>query len=275
LAAPTVLITGASRGVGRATVDRFRQGGWRVVAGVRDPGATDLSEAGDMTVVRMDMSEPDQVRAAVATAEERAGGALDCLVNNAAYGVMGAVEDVDLEASREMFETNVFGVIGAIQAVLPAMREAGAGAVVNVSSIGGRITNPLVGVYHASKYALTALSEALAMEVGPFGVRVVTVEPGMVATGFSASVTPTGSLARGNGPYEELFDGLREGFRGWRERYEVPPDLVAEAIFEAASDPATPFRVLVGRDAELIARERATRDDDDFQQFMAGFLGLG
>ncbi len=275
MSARTVLITGARRGVGRAAADRFRRAGWRVVAGVRDPAAADLRAGDDLSVVRMDMSHPGQVRAAVAAAEHVAGGALDCLVNNAAYGLLGAVEDVDLDASRAMFETNVFGVMAAIQAALPAMRAAGAGAVVNVNSIGGRVTNPLVGVYHASKYALTALSEALAMEVGRFGVRVVTVEPGMIATGFSASVTRSGSLARGEGPYAELLAGLSAGFRDWRARYEVPPEEVAEAIFGAATDSATPFRVLVGRDAELIARERAALDDADFQRFMAEFLGLG
>ena len=131
----------------------------------------------------------------MAAAERHAGGALACLVSNAAYGVLGAVEEVDLAEVRAMFETNVFGAAAVLQGVVPGMRAAGGGSVVFVSSIGARFANPLLGMYHASKYALSAIAEALAVEGRPFGIRVSTVEPGMVDTEFPKAVRPTAARA--------------------------------------------------------------------------------
>ena len=277
MTAPIALVTGAGRGIGRAAVDAFLEAGWRVVAGVRDPAvAAELGAGGPehLTAIELDVTRPDQVRRAVDAAEALAGGPIDCLVNNAGYGVYGPVEDVDLDAGREMFETNLFGAAAAIQAVLPGMRRAGRGAIVNVSSIGAHFANPLVGMYHASKHALHGLSEALALECRPFGVRVVMVEPGMVATGFSAAIRRTSALAAEGGPYADLAASLRASFVEWRRRYEVPPERVAEAIVGAAEDPETPFRLIVGEDAELLARERAARDPDAFHEALIDFLAI-
>ena len=136
----TVLVTGASRGIGQATADAFVEAGWRVVAGMRDPaGATD---APGRDVVRLDVTDPASVRDAVGAAHEIAGGALDCVVNNAGWALFGAVEDVDLAIARREFETNLFGALAVIQAALPAMRRAGSGVVVGVSSLAGRIPVP-------------------------------------------------------------------------------------------------------------------------------------
>lgn len=270
----TVLVTGASRGVGRAAVGVFADRGWRVLAGCRSPEDTDLAGRAGVEPARMDMTDRASVRDAVAAAERLGGGRLDCLVNNAAYGVLGAVEDVDLDDVREMFETNVFGALAAMQDALPGMRERGGGVIVNVSSIGGRITNPLVGTYHASKYALTSLSEALALEGSPFGVRVALIEPGMVDTDFSSNVRPSGSLASGDGPYGAMAGQLGAGFRAWRQRFSSTAEDVAVAIADAAEDPATPFQVLVGTDAEELAAERAARDGDAFRAYTREFLQL-
>jgi len=272
---PTALVTGAGRGIGRAAAAALLEAGWRVAAGVRDPAAAAAMRSdapAGLLVVELDVTRPQSVREAVAAAEELAGGPLACVVNNAAYGVFGAVEDVDLDEARAMFETNLFGAAAVIQAALPAMREAGRGAVVNVSSIGARFSNPLVGMYHASKQALHGLSEALALECRPFGVRVVNIEPGMVATGFSAAVRRTGALAEGGGPYAALARDLREGLLAWRRRCEVPAEEVAAAIVRAATDPATPFRVTVGEDAAWLARARAAADDDAFHDQLVAFL---
>ena len=277
MTAPTALVTGAGRGIGRATVDALLDAGWRVVAGVRDPAvAAELGAGGPegLLAIELDVTRVDHVRRAVDAAEELAGGPLDCLVNNAGYGVYGPVEDVDLDAAREMFETNLFGAAALIQAVLPGMRRARRGAIVNVSSIGAHFANPLVGMYHASKHALHGLSEALALECRPFGVRVAMVEPGMVATGFSAAVRRTGGLTADGGPYAGLAGSLRECFTAWRRRDAVPPERVAAAIVRAASDPETPFRVIVGDDAERIARLRATLDADAFHEALIEFLAI-
>ena len=118
-----------------------------------------------------------------------------------------------------MFETNLFGAAAVIQAALPAMREAGGGSLVFVSSIGARISNPLLGMYHASKWGMSAMAEALAVECRPFGIRVTTLEPGMVNTDFPRATRPTGRAPAGEGPYQPLLTSLREGFAAWREGY--------------------------------------------------------
>jgi NAD(P)-dependent dehydrogenase (short-subunit alcohol dehydrogenase family) len=253
----TVLVAGAGRGIGRAAVESFAGRGWRAVAGVRDPARAREAFGGiaGVSVVPLDVTDHDAVRAGVAEAESLAGGALDALVCNAGYAVLGAVEDVDLDEVRAMFETNFLGAAAVIQAALPAMREAGRGRVVVTSSIGARLSNPLLGTYHASKYALLALCEALAVEGRPFGIRVSSIEPGMVDTDFPRATRPTGALALGEGP--------------------TPAAEVAAAIVAAAESPDPPFRITVGADAEGLAATRAaTPDDHRWHDEVAAFLGL-
>ena len=229
----TVLVTGASRGIGRAVVELFSDSGWRVVAGVREPAAAEqaYAERPGVIVTHLDVTDPESIRAGVAVAERHAGGALTCVVSNAGYAVLGAVEDADLDEVRRMFETNFFGAAAVVQAALPAMREAGRGSVVFVSSIGARMSNPLLGMYHASKYALSAMAEALAVECRAFGIHVASIEPGMVATDFPKATRPTGALSRGEGPYLPLLVGLRKGFGEWRER-KKSRELPGESPFE-------------------------------------------
>lgn len=272
----TVLVTGAGRGIGRAVALAFHEAGWRVVAGVRDLEAAEAAYAGrDVAIVRLDVTDPASVAEGVGAAEEHAGGALGCLVSNAGYAVLGAVEDVDLDEVRAMFETNLFGAAAVVQRVVPGMREAGGGAVIFISSIGARISNPLVGMYHASKYALSAMAEALAVECRPFGVHVATLEPGMVDTDFPRATRPTGRVGRGEGPYAPLLADLRQGFGEWRRRYPTGPEEVARAALEAATDPASPFRIPVGDDARLLANMReGAPDDRAFHEELIGFLGL-
>jgi len=273
----TVLLTGAGRGIGRAAAELFDAAGWRTVAGVRDLGAAREAYAATpgIHLVHLDVTDPASVTAAVAAAEQLAGGALDVLVSNAGYAVLGAVEDVDLGEVRAMFETNFLGAAAVVQAALPAMREAGGGTIVFTSSVGARISNPLVGMYHASKYALLAMAESLAVEVRPFGIRVCSIEPGMVDTDFPRATRPTGSLARGEGPYLPLLADLRKGFAAWRERSPTPPVVVAQAIVEAAEAADPPFRVTVGDDARGLADTRAaTPDDHLWHDEVVGFLQL-
>lgn len=276
-AVPTVLVTGAGRGIGRAVCEAFADAGWRVVAGVRDTEAARAAYAGRdaVTVTRLDVTDPASVAAGVAAAEEVAGGALACLVSNAGYAVLGAVEEVDLAEVRTMFETNLFGAAAVVQRALPAMREAGAGALVFVSSIGARLSNPLVGMYHASKYGMSAMAEALAVETRPFGIRVHTVEPGMVDTDFPRATRPTGAVSRGEGPYAPLLAEVRRGFAAWRARESCGPEDVARAVLRAATDPGAPFRIPVGSDAERLAALReATPDDHRFHDELVEFLQL-
>ncbi len=273
----TVLVTGAGRGIGRAVVELFDDAGWRVVAGVRDvPAATEAYAPREgVLVTELDVTDPESVRRGVAAAEGHAGGALTCVVSNAGYAVLGAVEDAELDVVRAMFETNFFGAAAVVQAALPAMRETGRGSVVFVSSIGARVSNPLLGMYHASKYALSAMAEALAVECRPFGIHVVTIEPGMVDTDFPKATRPTGALSRGEGPYLPLLEGLRAGFGQWRERHPTSAQTVALPVLAAAENAAGPFRIPVGEDAELLARARETTiDDAAWQEQLLGFLSI-
>jgi NAD(P)-dependent dehydrogenase (short-subunit alcohol dehydrogenase family) len=272
---PTALVTGAGRGVGLACALAFRDAGWRAVAGVRDVAAAEEAYAGTgVHVVRLDVADPASVAKGVAAAEEHAEGALACLVSNAAYAVLGAVEEVDLAEVRTMFETNLFGAAAVVQEVVPGMRAAGGGSVVFVSSIGARMANPLLGMYHASKYALSAVAEALAVEGRPFGIRVSAVEPGMVATDFPKAVRPTGAAARGEGPYAALREDLRRAFAAWRREHATGPGVVARAVVGAALDPDPPFRIPVGDDTRMLVAMREAGDDRAFHDGLVEFLGL-
>ncbi len=279
MSSPVALVTGAGRGVGRATAERLARGGYAVVAGVRDLDRAheEYDDPSALTLVELDVTRPEQITAAAAVATELAGGgAVDVLVNNAAYAMMGPQESGDLDVAREMFETNVWGAAAVVQAVVPAMREARRGTVVTVSSIGARLTNPLVGFYHASKYALNALSEALSVEMGPFGVRVVMIEPGMIDTDFPSATRLTGGVTDADSPYAPLFGDLRAGFGKWRERPDSSTAATcAEAIWDAIHADPPPIRVVVGDDAaELDEAIRTSADDAEFQQRLRGFLDL-
>lgn len=273
---PTALVTGAGRGIGLACALAFQAEGWQAVAGVRDVAAAEQAYRGSgVRVVRLDVADAESVRQGVAAAQEHAGGALGCVVSNAGYAVLGAVEDADLDEVRAMFETNLFGAAAVLQRALPGMRDGGGGAVVFVSSIGARISNPLLGMYHASKYALLAVAEALAIEGRPFGIRVSTVEPGMVDTDFPRATRPTGAAPRGEGPYAPLLQDLRGGFAAWRRDHPTGPEAVAAAVVRAALDPEPPFRVPVGDDARLLGGMRdGAPDDRAFHDELLRFLRL-
>jgi NAD(P)-dependent dehydrogenase (short-subunit alcohol dehydrogenase family) len=276
VSAPTVLVTGAGRGIGRAAVEGFLAAGWRAVAGVRDVAAARAAFAAhrNLTIVELDVCQAESIADGTAAAMRIAGGAVACVVPNAGYAVMGAAEDVDLDVVRRMFETNLFGNAAVVQHVLPAMREARHGVVICTSSIGARLANPLLGMYHASKYGMTAWAEALRLEMLPFGVRVHVIEPGMVNTDFPAATTLTGAVARGEGPYVQLLDQLRTGFRSWRERLGVGAEDVAAAIVATALDDHARFRIPVGPDAVQMSAARDELGDEDFHAWQMRFLGL-
>lgn len=273
---PTVLVTGAGRGIGRATVEAFLDAGWRAVAGVRDVARArrEYADHDALAIVPLDVTDPRQVAEGVVAASDHAGGALDCLVNNAGYAVLGATEDVDLDEVRRMFETNLFGAAAVTQRVLPAMRAAGSGSVVNITSIGARLAHPLLGMYHATKYGMGGWSESLRLEMRPFGVRVHVVEPGMVDTDMPMSTRPSGDGIAAGGAYEDLFAQLRTGFRAWRERTPTYARTVADAVVGIAADPASPFRVPVGIDTVEMAAARRDLSDEEFHGWLLGFLGI-
>jgi NAD(P)-dependent dehydrogenase (short-subunit alcohol dehydrogenase family) len=241
----TALVTGAARGIGRMTAEALAAAGWRVVAGVRDPGALAPLGGPRCHVVRLDVTDADSIRSGVAEAERVAGGALRCVVNNAGWALFGAIEDVDLGEARREFETNLFGAVAVLQAALPRMREAGAGVVVSVSTLSGRVPLPLFGMYSASKLALAAVTDALALELGPSGIRTLLIEAGVVRTEFARSTVVSGSVAETQSAYAPVGERVLDTLRGIRDAGGIAPDEVASAIVRGVEDPATPARVVL------------------------------
>ncbi|MCB0880724.1 MAG: SDR family NAD(P)-dependent oxidoreductase [Thermoleophilia bacterium] len=273
---PTAIVTGGARGIGRATVELMLREGWRVAATARDAAAARdaLGDAGDLAVIPLDLTDTARIPGAMDEAMEYLGH-VDCLVDNAGHALMGAADDTDFDAVRAMFQANFFGAAEATAHVLPAMRARGRGTVVAVSSVGARFSNALLGYYHASKYAMTAWAESMRVENSRHGIRVHLIEPGMVNTEFPLATRVTGALARGEGDHVATLAQLRQGFAAWRARPDVTTaEDVAATILAAATDPSTPFRVVVGGDAREMADARAALDDDAFHRWLCGFLGI-
>ena len=199
-AAKAVLITGCSTGIGRAAAEHLAGRGWTVYATARRPESIeDLKDKGCRTLA-LDVTDEQSMRDAVKQVED-AEGAVGVLVNNAGYSQSGAVESVNLDDVRGQFETNVFGLIRMCQLVLPAMRRQGWGKIVNISSMGGKMTFPGGGIYHGTKHAVEAISDALRFEVRGFGVDVVVIEPGLIKTQFGeAAVSSIDSGTTGTAP---------------------------------------------------------------------------
>jgi NAD(P)-dependent dehydrogenase (short-subunit alcohol dehydrogenase family) len=255
-----VLITGCSSGIGRACAELFARRGWTVYASARRPDAlAELAALGCRTLA-LDVTSEESMRAAVdAVSGEQ--GAVGVLVNNAGYSQSGAVEEVPIEAVRKQFETNLIGAVRLIQLVLPGMRGQGWGRIVNVSSMGGRLTLPGGAFYHASKFALEAVSDVLRFEARRFGIDVALVEPGVVKTAFGVRATETASeVADPGSPYFEYNQAIaattRDAYEGRLAMIAAPPEAVARAVFRAASSrrPRTRYVVTAHARAGLAAR---------------------
>ena len=262
----TVLITGCSSGIGHATAELLQAHGYDVYATARRPEAiADLAERGCHTLA-LDVTSEESMSAAV-TEVDRAAGGIDVLINNAGYGQSGAVESIPLDEVRAQFETNVFGLIRMCQLVLPGMRQRGQGKIVNIGSMGGRLTFPGGGIYHATKYALEAISDALRFEVRGFGVDVILVEPGLITTGFGE--VASGSVERaGQGADDPYADFNRRVAKITAEAYEGPmvklgggPEKVAEAIVKALGARRPKPRYPVTPSAHLMIGQRRVTPD--------------
>jgi short-subunit dehydrogenase len=263
--ATRALITGCSSGIGRATALELTARGYEVMATARRLESLDGLDVARTIALDVDSDESvAHVRSTV--------GPVDVLVNNAGFGVEGAIEEVPLADVRRGFETNFFGAIRMIQAFLPPMREARSGAIVNVTSIAGVTSAPLGGFYAATKFALEAASEALWFEVGHFGIRVITVEPGAIATEFSNNVVDHRLTSASYGELARQWEGALELLR---DGTAAPgPEIVARAIADALASDTPPLRLPVGGDAEMIAASRAALSFHDFQSAMRQVLKI-
>jgi NADP-dependent 3-hydroxy acid dehydrogenase YdfG len=258
------LITGCSSGFGRATAVELKKRGFEVVATAR---RTETLEDLDVDArLALDVTDDASVAAAVSGA-----GVIEALVNNAGIGVSGPVELVPLAEVRRLLETNFFGAVRMMQAVLPQMRARGAGVIVNVSSISGKVAAPLSGFYAASKFALEAVSEAMYFEMGHFGIRTVVIEPGYFQTNISDSGVRYGVDGP---PYRELANAM-EQMTAALGRGEAPgPEVVALAIADAIEKPDAALRIPVGTDAEMVLGARASMDDATIEATMRQVLKL-
>ena len=257
----TILITGASSGIGKATARLFQQRGWNVVATMRNPDReNELNRLDNVLVTRLDLTDAASIYAAVAAGVERFGR-IDVLVNNAAYGAFGPLEATPLETIRRQFDTNVIGLLATTKAVLPAFRGNRAGVIINISSVGGKMTLPLGTLYHGTKFAVEGLSESLSFEMAAIGVKVKIVEPGAVKTNFTHAVEFSND--EGLHEYQEIIRKLVDGCAPLAERAEAP-SVTAEVIYRAATDETDQLRYVAGRDAEDLLSKRKADDDPTF-----------
>lgn len=246
-----VLITGCSTGIGRATAQRLARTGHTVYATARRlESIADLAQQG-CQVLALDVCNEASMGAAVDEVE-RAHGAVGVLINNAGYGSEGPAEEVPMSEVRRQFETNVFGLLRLTQLVLPGMRRQRWGKVVNLSSMGGRMTLPGGGIYHATKYAIEALSDALRFEVRGFGVDVVVIEPGAIKTEFGNTAIARVDALGGSSDYaafrEVLKQNIRNAYEGPMAAFAVGPEAVAKVIEKAitARRPRTRYVITLG-----------------------------
>src|SRR5829696_4171628 len=265
--AKVALITGCSSGIGHATAARLAGGGWTVYATARNPDKLDdLREKGCKTIA-LDVEDEDSMKAAVAEVEQ-AEGSIGGLVNNAGYSQSGAVESVPIDKVRKQFETNVFGLVRLTQLVLPGMRRQRAGRIVNLSSMGGKLVFPGGSYYHATKYAVEAISDALRYEVKGFGVDVILIEPGLIRTSFGTTAAGGVSEAgEGEGDYAQFNAHVAAATEGIYEsggpiaRLGGPPEAVAKVIDKALSAQRPRARYTVTPSAKVLITNRRLLPD--------------
>jgi NAD(P)-dependent dehydrogenase (short-subunit alcohol dehydrogenase family) len=270
-----VLITGCSSGIGHASAEHLAKKGWKVYATARKEDAIEDLKAAGCEVLALDVTSDRSMRSAVKKVEE-AEGAVGALVNNAGYSQSGAVETLDLDQVRRQFETNVFGLMRMCQLVLPGMRRQRWGRIVNISSMGGRMTFPGGGAYHGTKYAVEAISDVLRFEVRGFGIKVVIVEPGLILTRFGE--TAVGSMAEGVEEEEGPYAGFNQAVAkvtanaykadGPLARLGGGPDTVAKVIEKALASRRPRSRYTVTPSAKIQIGLRRVLSDRAWDRFL-------
>lgn len=264
--ARTILVTGCSTGIGRAAAVTLAERGHHVIATARRIDSIAELQSLGCEVVALDVTDESSIRAAV----DAAGPSVEALVNNAGYSQSGPVEEIDLADLRRQFETNVFGLVRLTQLLVPAMRERRWGRIVNVSSMGGRMTLPGGGAYHATKYAVEALSDAMRYELRPFGIDVVLVEPGPVNTNFGATATAT--VPSASAVYADFNAGVTKLVTktyAKRPRGSSRPEAIADVIASSIEARWPKTRYLVGATAKTLVAAHAVLPDRWFDRLLA------
>lgn len=267
----TILITGASTGIGRATAILFQQKGWNVVATMRTPeNETELNTLENVLVTKLDVLDLGSIENAV-NATISKFGKIDVLLNNAGYGAYGPLEGFPREKIIRQFNTNVIGLLDVTKAVLPHFRQNKDGIIINISSIGGKMTFPFGSLYHGTKFAVEGISESLNYELGQFGVKVKIVEPGAIATDFagrSFDMHNDESLTEYQPLVNRVMAIIEPMFAA-----ASPASVAAGVIYEAATDGTDQIRYTAGEDAKEIIAQRTQLDDATFLGHMKAQFG--
>ena len=266
------IVTGSSSGIGYETALLLARNGFRTYATMRNlekaKAISDISKSEKLALhtIKLDVTDEKSVNEAIKTIKSDAGR-IDVLVNNAGYGLTGSLEDLSMSEIKAQYETNVFGLIRVTQAVLPIMREQKSGIIVNISSIGGKMAIPLQSPYHGTKFAVEGLSESIAYELEPFGIKIVIIEPGAIKTNFDTGMVVAQKNQNPSSPYYKSMQKLQSSINSVFKNG-TPPAKVAEVILNAITTPNPNLRYTVGEDAALLAQKRKELPDSEFQKLV-------
>jgi len=268
----TILITGASSGIGKETAKLFQSKGWNVIATMRNPeNESELKQLENVLVAKLDVLDLDSIQNAFIEGVQKFGS-IDVLLNNAGYGAYGPLEAFSRDQVIRQFNTNVIGLLDVTKTILPHFRQNKKGIIINISSIGGKMTFPFGSLYHGTKFAVEGISESLNYEVEQFGGQVKIVEPGMIATDFSGR-----SLDFSNDEnmteYQNIAGALIAALPAMAQNAS-PASVVAEVIFEAATDGKSQLRYTAGEDAKMLIANRQQYDDATFIGSIKSQFGL-
>ncbi len=270
------IVTGSSSGIGYETALLLARNGFRTYATMRNlekaKAISDISKSEKLALhtIKLDVTDEKSVNEAIKTIKSDAGR-IDVLVNNAGYGLTGSLEDLSMSEIKAQYETNVFGLIRVTQAVLPIMREQKSGIIVNISSIGGKMAIPLQSPYHGTKFAVEGLSESIAYELEPFGIKIVIIEPGAIKTNFDTGMVVAQKNQNPSSPYYKSMQKLQSSINSVFKNG-TPPAKVAEVILNAITTPNPNLRYTVGEDAALLAQKRKELPDSEFQKLVLEFF---
>ena len=270
----TALVTGASSGIGEETARTLHKLGYTVYAAARRTDRLKQLTAVGIHALTMDVTDDESMSSGIEKIITETGR-IDVLVNNAGYGSYGAIEDVSLDEARRQFEVNVFGLGRLTQLVLPHMRAQRSGTIINISSMGGRLTTPLGGWYHATKYAVEALSDALRMETAPFGIDVVVIEPGGIRTEWSGIAADHLEETAEGSAYASQIKAVANSMRSEStNKRQSPPSVIADTVEKIVTARKPRTRYVVGFAAKPLVTLRRILPDRDFDRVIRAALGV-
>ena len=275
------VVTGSSSGMGFETSLILARNGFHTYATMRKLEGEGSKQITNITknenlplqVIQLDVNDDKSVNDAInAVIKEK--DRIDVVVNNAGYDLMGALEETSMDEIKEQFETNIFGPLRVMQAVIPMMRKQGGGIIVNITSLGGRISFPLNSPYHATKFALEGLSESIQYELEPFGIKIIVIEPGGVGSNFLKNLKMAAKTSDPlNSPYRSIQSSMSEYFKQWAQNLTHPSE-VAKVILQAVTSDNPDFRYVVGNDAKMTLESRRSMSDREFQDMIKKQINL-